>query len=153
MEHVWSVICLNYIIDRESGNLTLIDIPDRVGFKGDLPDTRPIELPLQSPFFLVSLWRSGHENSGIKESALVKVRAPNDNVIGEFEVNVEFGDSEGHQTYGKIETLLYHEDGVHRFEIYMKEDGNWSDEPVAFVPLELVHERPDSEQENSEPKT
>ena len=151
MEHVWSVICLNYIIDKETGNLSLIGIPSNLGFKGEIPENRPFELPLQSPFFLVSTWRCGHDELGTTESAQVRVRGPNNQVIGEFEVAVDFTDSEGRQTYGKMDTVLFQENGVHRFEIFTQENGDWKLEPDAFVPLEIVHEQPESEEQESEP--
>ena len=34
MKHVWSVICLKYLEDKETGNLSLIDITDRIGLQG-----------------------------------------------------------------------------------------------------------------------
>ncbi len=151
MEHIWSVICQSYIVDRESGNLSLVGIPSRLGFRGDVPDERPFELPLQPPFFLVTLWRTDTDTIGVTESALVKVRAPNGDVIGTFDVLVEFGDTEGHQTYGKLETVLYQQNGVHRFEVYLYKDGDWSADPVASIPLEIVHEQPVLETEESEP--
>ena len=146
MKHVWSVICLNYIVDKETGNLSLIDIPNRLGFRGELPDTRPFELPLPSPFFLVSTWRRSGDKKESTETVLVKIYGPNDKVIGDFEVSVPFTDSQLHRTYGKTNSILYQEDGLHRFEICIKEDGEWS--PVASIPLELVHEQPEPEQES-----
>ena len=142
MEHVWSVICLNYIVDRESGNLSLIDIPDRLSFSGEVPEKRPFELTLPAPFFLVSTWRRSGKSEEATESALVRVYGPNDEVIGDFDVIVPFTDSQTHRTYGKTETVLYQQDGLHRFEVCIRKEGDWT--PVASIPLEITHKEPES---------
>ena len=151
MRHIWTVLCQNCIVDSTSNNPSLIEIPDRVGFKGDLPDERPLELSLPTPFYLVSKWWKDNSADAVIHNALGRIFSPKGKQLTQFDIPFEFGKSAGHRTIGTVEKLLYSEDGVYEFQICTRESEaeNWI--PVASIPLEIVHEQPESEQQESEP--
>jgi len=65
----------------------------------------------------------------------------------EFNVNLEKVTSM--RTYGQISELPYTVNGIYEFEVAYRENEEW--EVVARIPLEIVHEQPETEQLESEP--
>ena len=147
MKHTWSVLCQNYFVDKASNNLSLIEIPDRITFGGNIPDSRPFELRLPSHLFLVSTWaRNGDEDVRLYIS-LIRVLSPTGDKLGQFETTVDFEEQAKTRTIGKLDKLPFTENGVYHFQVCSKESGLWI--PVASIPLEIIHEQP--EKEESEP--
>lgn len=151
MRHIWTVLCQNCIVDQISNNPSLIEIPDRVGFKGDLPNQRPLELPLPNPFYIVSKWWTDDRVDAATHIVQGRILSPQGEQLAQFDFEFEFRQSSGHRTIGTLETLLYSEDGVYEFQICTRgsESENWI--PVASVPLEIILEQPESAQQGSEP--
>lgn len=77
--------------------------------------------------------------------------SPNGEQLAQFDFAFEFSQSTGHRTIGTVEKLLYSEDGVYEFQICTRESETESWIPVASIPLEIVHEQPEPEQQESEP--
>lgn len=144
MRHIWSVLCGKYIIDKDSNNLSLIDIQERISFKGELPDKRPLELPLPSAIYFVSNWSRGSESDRKKHEALIKVISPDGQHIGCFSTLIDLEQSQGQRSLGKIDRLIYTVNGVYEFQVCIKEDGEWK--PVASIPLNIMHEEPSDKQ-------
>ncbi len=138
MRHIWSVLCQHCIVDGSSNNLNLINIPDRVEFKGELPAERPLELPLHSPFYIVSKWWADEGENKVYH-ALGRIISPAGKQLTEFGFSFEVKQYTGHRTTGKIETLLYAGDGIYEFQICTRDNANSEWRAVASIPLEIVH--------------
>ncbi len=149
MQHVWSMLCRNFIVEEQTRNISLIDIPNRLNFKGELPEKRPFEFPLPAEFYFLTRWISEQEDSEETYSANVRVIDPTGNEIGIFEFEFTTEPPKGHVSIGTISSLLYTVDGVYSFEVCLQDNDEWK--PVASIPLEILHEQPESEQEESEP--
>jgi len=149
MKHVWSVLCRNYIVDEQTKNLSLIDIPNRLDFKGQLPDSRPIEIPLKVDYYFISTWMRESDAEQSKQDISVRVKEPNGNIAGHFGFEVDLEGAYGHRTFGKLDKVLYTVNGVYELQICVREADTWT--PVAFIPLEIVHEQTKPEQQKSEP--
>ena len=149
MRHVWSVICRSLLEDKSSGNTSLIDITERIGFKGDPPDERPITLPFPLPLHVVSSWRRETEVCKRKYPCRLQIVSPSGEVLRtmDFEVNLE--DFAGMHTYGRIDELPFTDSGIYEFELAFHDGEDWV--AVAQVPLEVVHEEPGDDPEKGEP--
>ena len=149
MKHVWSMFCRNFIVEEHTRNISLIDIPNRLKFKGALPEKRPFEFPLPSEFYFLTRWISEQEDSEETYSANVRIIDPTGSEIGTFEFDFTLEPPQGHVTTGSISSLLYTVDGVYFFEVCLQ--NNDTSNPVASIPLEIIHEQPEPEQQESEP--
>lgn len=138
MKHVWSIICQRYLVDAKTNNLSLIDIYNRFGFTGNFPENRPLVLTLPNPIYLVSTWRRESNTDPQQCKALVKTISPNGEILGQFEIDFKFMNSDEHRTFGKVETLLYTYNGVYQIQVYVQDE----EEPVASIPFEIIHEQP-----------
>ena len=56
MRHIWTVFCRNVLEDKNTSNMGLVDIVERITFSAELLDERPFTLPFPLPFFIVSKW-------------------------------------------------------------------------------------------------
>jgi len=65
----------------------------------------------------------------------------------EFEVNLE--DFAGMHTFGRLDELPFTVSGIYEFELAYRNSEDWV--VVARLPLEVVHEQPEPEQQESEP--
>lgn len=140
MRHIWSVLCRRYEIDSENNMPSLIGIPDRLAFRGDLPQERPLNLPLPETFKFVSTWASEcKDETHLLHEALVRILAPNGEALGDFTIPISF-DGGRARTTGEINSLPYSQNGTYEFEISLKQGSDWI--PVASIPLEIVHEGP-----------
>lgn len=146
MKHIWSVLCHKYIIDKGNNNLSLIDIPDRIGFQGELPDKRPLELPLPSALFFVSAWRRDSESDRMKHEALIKVISPAGQHISNSPILIDLEQFPGLYTLARMDHFSYTVNGIYEFQVCIKENDEWK--PVASIPLEIIHTEPDKEQKS-----
>lgn len=146
MKHIWSVFCQQYIINRDSNNPSLIEILDQINFQGELPDKRPLELPLSPIIYFVSDWKRDSESDRKKYEALVNVISPDSLHIGNFPILVDLEQSSSQCTVGKMDRIVYTVNGVYAFQVYIKENDEWK--PVASIPLEIIHTEPDKEQKS-----
>lgn len=154
MKHLWSVICLKYIISAESQSLSLIEITDLITFEADLPKERPLELPLSSPLYLVSTWVREVDTDAQIFDALMRAKPPGDYVSQEMPFQVDLTNTLGSRTFGVISTIQYTEDGFYTFEVCIRDGQDWK--AVGAVPVQIVCSPPvqdseDSEQQESEP--
>ncbi len=151
MQHVWSMLCRNFIVEEHTRNISLIDIPNRLSFQGDLPERRPFEFPLPSEFYFLSRWISEEEDCEETYSAKVSIIDPTGSEIGSFVFDFSLEPPMGHVSTGRMSTLLYTVNGVYFFEVSLQANDSWKH--IASIPLEIVHEQPESEQNDSEPTT
>lgn len=148
MKHLWSVICLKYIINAESQNLSLIEITDLITFEADLPKERPLELPLSSPLYLVSTWVREVDADARIFDALMRVKPPGDYVSQEVSFQIDLKNTLGSRTFGVISTIQYTEDGFYNFEVCIKDGHDWK--AVGTVPVQIVCSPPAQDSENPE---
>lgn len=149
MKHVWSVFCRHMVEDRRTGNPSLIDITDRIAFRGDLPEERPINLPFPFPFFIVSKWSRSADADVENRRTRVRWLSPDGDELRIFEHELDFGERGGNlHAVGEVQELQYIKNGTYQLEVAYLDHDDWV--VVASIPLDIVHEQPEPEEE-SEP--
>ncbi len=150
MKHLWSVLCSKYIISEASNSLSLIEIADGITFEAELPDDRPLELPLSSPLYLVSSWIREDDSEAKIIDALARIKSPAGSVLQELPFPVDLERTAGSRTFGTISTIPFTVDGMYEFELCIKDSCGWR--AVGTVPVGIVCRPPAQEsEEKSEP--
>lgn len=149
MKHIWTVFCRNVLEDKNSGNLSLIDIVERMTFSAELPEERPYTVPVPIPFYIVSSWLKPDESDKKSYYTRIRILSPDGTELVNEEVKLEFENSPKLRVSGQVGSLPYTINGLYEFEIALKSDSDWV--VVAQIPLEIVHEQPEPEQQESEP--
>lgn len=149
MKHVWSVFCRHMVEDKRTGNPSLIDVTDRIEFRGSLPEERPINLPIPFPFYIVSKWWRDPHLDLEDYAARVRWLSPDGDELRRFDYQLAFGELERLHTIGELRELHYSKNGTYHLEIEYLDDDDWI--TVAVIPLDVIHEVPESEENASEP--
>lgn len=148
MKHIWTVICRNVLEDKNTGNLSLVDILDRITFGADLPEERPYTMPMPRPFYVVSSWLKPEETSTADFCTRIRFLSPDGIELVNHEQKLEVEMSPKLRVSGQVGSLPYTINGFYEFEVAFKSIDNWT--VVARIPLEIVHEEPEPEQQESE---
>lgn len=134
IDHAWSVLCSNSIIDRESNNISLIDILEQ----WNLPPDSEFPVVIGNPFVLVTMWSRANLSHGVKGRAKISIRNPNDETkdMPEYEIGLEnhgrFRHRSGFQGFQLIS------EGKYVFDVFLLHDGEEEiSQVVASVPLEV----------------
>ena len=93
MIHIWTVICRNVLEDKNTGNLSLVDILERITFSADLPAERPYTMPIQRPLYIVSSWLNQEETSTADFYTRIRFVSPDGIELVNEKVKLEFENS------------------------------------------------------------
>lgn len=149
MRHIWTVFCRNVLEDKNTSNLGLVDIVERITFGAELLDERPFTLAFPLPFFIVSNWWKVDENDESSFITRIRFISPEGTELLNDEQRLEFENTSKLRVSGHVGSLPYTVNGTYEFEVAYKSENSW--EVVARIPLEIVREQPEPEQEVSEP--
>ena len=143
MRHVWTVLCRTLLEDQNSNNPSLIEATERIAFKAEVGDERPLDLPFPTPLVLVTNWWSDGKEDRRKYLAKVRFISPEEDELLSFEHEVDLERGEKMRVNGQIGSLPYTVNGIYEFEISYLKDEEWT--PVTSIPLEIIRQEPDSE--------
>lgn len=149
IRHVWTVLCSNVVIDRDSNNVSLQDVIEQVqvtiegGWSPDAKSVLPIRLNL------VTLWVRADYAVPAQGKARITVLSPAGDPLakpGGYEINLAdpYRRFRGRTRFGSLPVAG---SGCYTFLVELqKEDEAW--EPVAEIPLEVTIETspPDADQ-------
>lgn len=149
MKHIWTIICRNVLEDKNSGNLSLVDVLDRISFSADLPEEGPYTIPIPNPYYVVSSWLKPDNVSASDFFTRIRFLSPDGAVLVNHEEKLEFELSSKLRVSGQVGSLPYTVNGVYEFEVAYLENEEW--EVVARIPVEIYRKSPEPEQQESEP--
>jgi hypothetical protein len=143
VEHIWSVLCRLSIVDLERNNVSLIEIMERLLFRGEvveIPEDQIAGLPY--PVELVTLWSRSEPNTSEVSRARVLIFSPEGKSLNEAgqEYPVDLTQYQRFRAMGRFDVLPFVGNGFYRFVVQKFDEDNdrWID--VASIPLEIVRE-------------
>lgn len=139
IKHVWSIVCSDSILDKDSNNITLVKVLERLVIG---TSKFPVTVPL--PMQIVSTWV--RENLDEPAEGYVRVRnIPPDGVeiVDPIEYKVDLTNTYRHRQVVKIGAFAVKAPGVMRIvvEIRLQPVGQW--QAVAEVPIEIAEGKKD----------
>lgn len=147
MRHIWSVLCRYSFEDRDSRNFSLIETLSQVSFKGDIPEERPVSLPISHR--IISQWRQSKDQCNQEYTVRLRVLTPENVEVDSAEMIVKPVPDGNLNTNFHSDTFPYTTDGIYEYEISYRQGEKWI--VATQVPLKVTHQLPESEQEESEP--
>lgn len=148
MRHIWTVVCRNVLEDKNTGNMGLVDLVERLTISAELSDERPFSVSFAAPLHIVSNWWKIDEDDESNDVIRIRFISPEKTELVNSEQRLEFENAAKLRTSGQVGSLPYTVNGIYEFEVAYKKYEDW--EIVAQIPLEIVHEQPEPEDE-SEP--
>lgn len=138
-EHVWTVVCKDFAVDKESGNVTLFKALEQMSLvrASDETDASPPE-NIDFSFTVVSLWtRSNREEPEFAKARYV-FRGPDGKTIGTSEEHsIDLKKYARHRTMSRLPGIGFKGFGRYNFVVQRQlPSGRWA--RTAVVPLEVV---------------
>jgi hypothetical protein len=145
VDHVWSVLCRLSIIDGQRNNVSLIEVMERLSFKGDFEIEQNKIYGVPFPVELVTLWSRSDPDIPEASQARVLMISPKGQVLNEengHTYSIDLTEYQRFRAIGRFEGLPFVGNGVYKFLIqsFDEEHEQWINE--TSIPLEIVMEIP-----------
>ena len=131
--HVWSVLCARSIVDRDSNNISLLDVIEQLNLA-------IVELPAIIPaqFELVTLWTRADNDMPAIGRGRVRYLCPTNELLAQIEHAIDHSDYRRTRQRSGLVGLPISGFGRHSLhvELQVAEDGEWTE--VANLPLEVI---------------
>jgi len=146
IEHIWSILCQNCLVDRNTNTISLIEAVEDLGIVDPPPaDGQVGVIPIHCS--LVSNWERRPADQPIRGTAKFRSVRPTGEFEKEQEYAIDLSSTQRSRTIAKISGISFRELGRHVFEVYMKEDGASDWTKVAAIPINISQlPSPDSKQ-------
>lgn len=145
IDHVWTVICSNVVVDKESNNVSLHNILEQLTVRkrmsseeenssGDVPS----EMVIPYRFTVVTLWSRSDLSKRVIGYGRVKLLSPDEEPLiepGEFEIDLY--NNRRFRSKGKFSGFPVKGAGRYKLvvDVRIDEEADW--EQVASVPVEV----------------
>lgn len=136
-EHVWTVLCKDYAVDKETGNVTLFKALEQLTLVKSLDVEEEAPENIQVNMALVSLWcRSDRDEPESCVSRFI-FKAPAGQTIGSQEYPVDLKKNVRHRNLMRMSGIAFNGFGRYQFVIQKQlASGKWT--RVAMIPLEVI---------------
>ncbi|MFQ5778169.1 MAG: hypothetical protein ACE5IP_09190 [Terriglobia bacterium] len=134
IEHIWSVLCRQALISKDSNNITLVEVIERIRLS-QLPQEGISPISLQ----LVTLWGRPVISEPSRGRARWRLVDPEGNEMAEPVVyDIDLTTFVRARNRSQMSALPIRGPGKYVFCVEMEAEGNWI--PVARVPVEVAIE-------------
>lgn len=143
IEHVWSVLCLHGIVDKDSNNISLIGILEEMHLTKKPSSPKKQKAPTKGKPVLpvdiewVTLWERTQDDSvslGHIKGILVD---PSGKIIGQDEHDVDLSKCKRLRHISKISSLPILESGRYQFRTQIKDEKTNRWKSVSSLPLQV----------------
>lgn len=137
IQHIWSVLCQNCLIDKTTNTISLIEVVEDLGLPGPpLPVGEQGLIPIQCS--LVSNWERIPSNQPTRGTVKFRTIRPTGECERDQEYSVDLSSTPRSRTIARISGISFREEGRHVFEIHVKEDGATDWTKVASIPFNIT---------------
>ena len=141
IKHIWTVLCRQSIIDKNSNNISLLNVSEKLNVnfslkKGQQRIDKEIMIPAQHE--LVSFWVRDVAEKEEFITTLIEIIDPEKKILGKFEKKLIFAKNiKRVRARAQFARLKISKNGVYYFVVKFKanKDQNWK--VVTQVPLEI----------------
>ncbi len=139
MEHRWSLICKEAIVNQETNNVSLIEVLERVEFETD-PSVKDLpEGMIPFSVALVSMWSRSEPDKPERLPIRLVIKAPDGKIVksekpGLFQINLD--QHQNMRVTFNIPALPFRGDGLYSYEVQRKTSTGWR--TAAAIPLTII---------------
>ena len=136
IEHIWTVLCSKATTDKDSNNISLIEVIERLVV--ETPEEAP-DVPLHLE--LITLWSRENLDEGVKGRARVRFLSPEgDMMSSEIPYSIDLTNYTRMRHGIRSQAIQIKGPGKYVFEIALEKEGDWV--TVARIPLEVHRKKP-----------
>ena len=139
-EHAWSLLCSRTIIDKETNQVSIIDVVEgiTVGLEAPLSTLDKPRIPLH--FELVTLWNRSEPDTPEKAVGKYKLTGPKGEALTDQEIEIDLSQFKRFRSTLKAESLPLPSAGTFLFTVLLRGEDGDSWQKVGHAPLEVTIE-------------
>ena len=139
IEHYWTVLCRNGIIDRDSNNISLHEVLEQLNIVGKPPKEKEAGA-MPGEHMIVSLWGRADYDISAKGTARYVIEFHSGKYRGrsdEMTISIDLTQHTRSRSRMTLNLLPIFGEGLHRINVSLKMDGDkvWRD--VTSIPYEI----------------
>ena len=135
IRHVWSVLCETRIIDKDTNNLSLINIVEQLNFdisKDKSTEDQPVEI--RGVLNVVSMWTRKNRDEPSKGESRVRIKNPDNKYTPPTEMMLDLTNFVRLRSLTSLAIGL-NKTGIYSVIIELKTGKKWNE--VASIPVEV----------------
>lgn len=134
--HVWTVICSRVLIDRDTNNVTLVEVLEQVTLVASGPPPPESAVPLEME--IVTLWERRDENVPARARARIHLVAPDGKTANPLEYVVDLTTHVRTRSRTQVKGFPFRGFGRYEFRVAVRQDGQEDWQEVSRAPLQVV---------------
>jgi hypothetical protein len=134
IDHVWTVLCSRAVIDRDSNNVSLENVIERVTIEGQPEADAALPLPLD----VMTLWTRTAPDQPCQGRMRFECLFPSGAKFGEFTGVVNLQKTGNYRSKVHLPSLPLAETGRYLFVVYLQQPDTTDWRQVASIPLNVV---------------
>lgn len=135
IRHVFSALCTKATVDRESNNVSIVDIVERLEIHVPAGTQLPFGFPYRADF--VTLWSRQDWNQPAEAEMRTRVLSPLGVPLAEFLMAVDLVAAPRARAIGRFEGFRVAGTGMHEIEVSYRERGQDAWNVVHTYPVEV----------------
>jgi hypothetical protein len=133
IDHVWTVLCQRSLIDRNSNNVTLIEIIEQLNITG-----REDPIVVQMPMELVSLWtRRDPETRARGRYRISFIEPDNAMTLEPYVADIDLTNHSRFRTRARMGGFPIRRAGRHKFRVDLQVEGEEEWRQIVEVPVQV----------------
>lgn len=139
MKHIWTVVCQNSQIDRDTNNLSITNVLEQLVISVNSANTKTnIQINIPLVYEVVSFWVKEEGEKIVKADVIVEIVDPRGAVLKSFKQPIEMLENiKRFRTRFQIQGIGLTITGNYKFIIKVKESKDKEFKIVSEVPLEV----------------
>ncbi len=134
IQHVWSVLCSTSLVDKDTNNVSLIDVIEQ----WNIPHEAQFPINIANPFYLVTLWARSDLEAPTQGLARITLIRPDGTQEPYPEQAVDLSNHRRSRNRFGFQGFPLQAPGKHIFNVELLDDGTGQSQGiVASVPLEV----------------
>ena len=139
IEHVWTVVCRQAVVDKESNTMSLQGVLENIEIFGEPEEGKMV--PVQ--FDVASLWSRTGENVPSTGIVRIELLSPAGNkLLASKDIEVNLLETERHRTIVHFQGMPVSEAGRHTICVELQEEGGGVS-VIASVPIMIKFSKPE----------
>ena len=135
IKHVWSVLCENRIIDKDTNNISLINIIEQLNFNipGDQSaENQPFEI--HGVLNVVSMWTRTYHDKPSTGKSRIRIKNPDNKYVALEEIPIDLIQFVRLRSLGSLK-VIFQKTGIYSIIVEVESKKGWVE--VASIPLEV----------------
>lgn len=136
-DHVWTVLCKDFVVDSESRNVTIFQTLEQLTLIRDAQVADQLPENIQMNFALISLWSRSDRDKPESTKMRYVFKGPDGKQIGSTENTVNLVDHVRNRVFSRLTAMAFTGFGRYTFAVQkLSASDRWM--KVASIPLEVI---------------